>query len=144
MVFVGFNLCQRLFFNKIAGTVHVHPFKLINIYTHTSIYFKPFSFSKLNVTCNYQKSVTFNGSWGKANKITSISFSCLLQLPKSLFKVKGESATDEQVHKIVESHISSSEMKLSVFDLCQNGFKFVGWIFVRLKIDLESDLGMYW
>ena len=48
MFFVGFNLCQRIFFNKVAGTVHVHPLKL-NIYTLAQISFKPFGFSKLNV-----------------------------------------------------------------------------------------------
>ena len=56
LLFVSFNLCQRPFFNKVAGTVHVHPLKL-NIYTLTPISFKQFVFSKLNVTCNYQKSV---------------------------------------------------------------------------------------
>ena len=49
MIFVGFNLCQRIFFNKVVGTVHVHPLKL-NIYTFVLIPFKPFAFSKLNVT----------------------------------------------------------------------------------------------
>ena len=60
LFFVGFNLCQRIFFNKVAGTVHVHPLKL-SIYTLASISFKPFAFSKLNVTCNYKKSLIFNG-----------------------------------------------------------------------------------
>ena len=32
MFFVGVNLCQKIFFNKVAGTVHVYPLKL-NIYT---------------------------------------------------------------------------------------------------------------
>ena len=54
MFFVGFNLCQRIFFNKIAGTVHVHPLKL-NIYTPAPISFKSFAFSKLNVTDIYKK-----------------------------------------------------------------------------------------
>ena len=60
MFFVGFNLCQRIFFNKVAGTVHVHPLKL-NIYALALISFKPCAFSKLNVTCNYKKSLIFNG-----------------------------------------------------------------------------------
>ena len=47
MFFVGFNLCQRIFFNKVAGTVHAHPLK-INIYTLALISFKPFAFSKFN------------------------------------------------------------------------------------------------
>ena len=51
---------QRNFFNKVAGTAHVHPLKL-NIYTLAQISFKPFAFAKLNVTCNYQKSLIFNG-----------------------------------------------------------------------------------
>ena len=46
MFFVGFNLYQRIFFNKTAGTVHVHPLTL-NIYTLAPICFKPFAFSKL-------------------------------------------------------------------------------------------------
>ena len=84
-------------FNKVAGTVQVqvHPLKL-NIYTLTPISFKPFALSKLNVICIYQKSVIFNGRLRQTRylflteKITSISFSCLLQLSKSLFKVKCE------------------------------------------------------
>ena len=54
MFFVGFNLCQRIFFNKAAGAVHGHPLKL-NIYALAPISFKPFAFSKLKVTCNYKK-----------------------------------------------------------------------------------------
>ena len=61
MFFVGFNLCQRIFLNKVAGTLHVHPLKL-NIYTLALIPFKPFGFSKLNFTCNYKKSLIFNRS----------------------------------------------------------------------------------
>ena len=60
MFFVGFNLCQRTFFNEVAGTVHVHPLKL-NIYTLAPISCELFAFSKLNVTCNYKKSLFFNG-----------------------------------------------------------------------------------
>ena len=61
MFFVGFNVCQRIFFNKVAGTIHAHPLKL-KIYKLAPISFKsPFAFSKLNVTCNYKKSLIFNG-----------------------------------------------------------------------------------
>ena len=60
MFFVGFNLCQRTFFNEVAGTVHVHPLKL-NIYTLAPISCELLAFSKLNVTCNYKKSLFFNG-----------------------------------------------------------------------------------
>ena len=53
-------MCQRIFFNKVAGTIHAHPLKL-KIYTLAPISFKsPFAFSKLNVTCNYKKSLIFN------------------------------------------------------------------------------------
>ena len=60
MFFVGFTLCQRIFFNKVARTVLVYPLKL-SIYKLAPISFKPFVFSKLNVTCNYKKSLIFNG-----------------------------------------------------------------------------------
>ena len=62
MFFVGFNLCQRIFFNKVSGMVHVHPLTL-NIYTLAPIFLKPFVFSKLNVTYNYKKSLIFNERW---------------------------------------------------------------------------------
>ena len=51
MLSVDFNLGQRIFFSKVAGTVHVHPLTL-NVYTLAPITFKPFAFSKLNATCN--------------------------------------------------------------------------------------------
>ena len=43
MFFVGCNLCQRIFFSNVAGTVHVHLLKL-NIYILAPISFKPFAF----------------------------------------------------------------------------------------------------
>ena len=60
MLSVDFNLGQRIFFSKVAGTVHVHPLTL-NVYTLAPITFKPFAFSKLNATCTYKKSLIFNG-----------------------------------------------------------------------------------
>ena len=63
MLFVGFNFCQRIFLNKVAGTVNVHPLKL-NVYALAPLSFKLFAFSKFNVTRNYQKSVIFNGRLG--------------------------------------------------------------------------------
>ena len=93
MFFLGFNLSQRIFFNKVEGTAYAHPLKL-NIYTLAPISFKPFAYSKLNITCNYKKSLIFNGSLRKTRyniltkKITSISYSCLLQLPTLCQKQK--------------------------------------------------------
>ena len=93
MFFVGLNLSQRIFFNKVEGAVYAHPLKL-NIYTLAPISFKPFAFSKLNITCNYKKSLIFNGSLRKTRynfltkKITSICHSCLLQLPTLCQKQK--------------------------------------------------------
>ena len=51
--FEGFNLCQGLFFNQVAGTVHVHPLNL-NIDTRKPICFKLFALPKLNLTCTVQ------------------------------------------------------------------------------------------
>ena len=89
--FTGKHLCQSLFFNKVGGlawncikketlvqvlsyefceifkntffTEHLWWLLLkLNIYTLAAISFKLFAFSKLNVTCNYKKSLVFNGS----------------------------------------------------------------------------------
>ena len=56
MFLVGFNFCQRIFLNKVAGTVNVHPLKL-NVYALAPIFFKQFALPKLNLACNYKKSL---------------------------------------------------------------------------------------
>ena len=93
MFLVGFNLCQRISFKKLAGTVHVHPLKL-NIYTLTPISFKLFAFSKLNVTCNYKKSLIFNGRLRQTRhefltkKIRQFLFLVCCNCPKACLKLE--------------------------------------------------------
>ena len=92
MFFVGFNLCQRIFFNKVSGTVHVHPLKL-NIYILAPISFKLFTFSKLNVTCNDKKSLIFNGRLRQARynfltkNLRQFLFLACCNCPKAFLKL---------------------------------------------------------
>ena len=93
MFFIGFNLCQRTFFNKVAGTVHVHPLKL-NIYTLAPISCKPFVSSKLNMTCNYKKSLIFNGRLRQTRydfltkKLRQFLFLVCCNCPKACLKLE--------------------------------------------------------
>ena len=93
MSFIGFNLCQRIFFIKVGGTVHVHPLKL-NIYTLAPISFKPIAFSKLNVTCNYKKSLIFNGKFKQTRydfltkKLRQFLFFVCCNCPRACFKLE--------------------------------------------------------
>ena len=107
MFFIGFNLCQSIFFNEVAGTVHVHPLKL-NIYTVAEISCKPFSSSKLNVTCNYKKSLIFNGRLRQTRydfltkKLRQFLFLVCCNCPKACLKLEVN-----KTHTFIASFLNS-------------------------------------
>ena len=79
MIFVGFNLCQRIFFNKVVGTVHVHPLKL-NIYTFVLISFKP---CVLKVKCYRKTRYDF-----LTKKLRQFLFLACFNYPKACLKLE--------------------------------------------------------